>query len=77
MRMYDVIMKKRQGEELTTEEINFFVEGFVNESIPDYQVASLLMSIFFNKMNKRETADLTMAMVNSGDTINLEKIKGG
>ena len=76
MRMYDVIMKKRQGEELTTEEINFFVEGFVNESIPDYQVASLLMSIFFNKMNKRETADLTMAMVNSGDTINLEKIKG-
>ena len=76
MRMYDIIMKKRQGEELSKEEINFFIKGFVNGTIPDYQASALLMSIFFNKMNKRETADLTMAMVNSGDVIDLANIKG-
>ena len=67
MRMYDLIMKKRKGEELTKEEINFFVEGFTNGSIPDYQASAMLMAIFFNKMNKRETAELTNAMVESGD----------
>ena len=56
-------MKKRKGEELTTEEINFFVEGFTDGSIPDYQASAMLMAIFFNKMNKRETADLTNAPV--------------
>lgn len=76
MRMYDVILKKRRGEELTKEEIDFFVKGFTNGEIPDYQASALLMSIFFNKMNKRETADLTMAMVKSGDEINLDSIKG-
>ena len=76
MRMYDVILKKRKGEELTTEEINYFVEGFTSGDIPDYQAAALLMSIFFNKMNERETADLTMAMANSGDMLSLDKIKG-
>lgn len=76
MRMYDVILKKRRGEELTTEEINFFVEGFTKGEIPDYQVSALMMAIFFQKMNKRETADLTMAMVESGDKFNLDKIKG-
>ena len=76
MRMYDIIMKKRKGDELTTEEINFFVNGFTKGEIPDYQVSAMLMAIFFNKMNKRETADLTMAMVNSGDVIDLSKIKG-
>ena len=76
MRMYDLIMKKRKGEELTTEEINFFVEGFTNGSIPDYQASAMLMAIFFNKMNKRETADLTNAMVESGDKIDLSNIKG-
>lgn len=76
MRMIDIILKKRKGEELTTEEINFFVDGFTKGEIPDYQVSSLLMSIFFNKMNARETADLTMAMVNSGEKLNLDKING-
>lgn len=76
MRMYDVILKKRRGEELTKEEINFFVKGFTCGEIPDYQASALLMAIFFNKMNKRETADLTMAMVKSGDEINLNSING-
>lgn len=76
MRMYDLILKKRNGEELTTEEINFFVNGYTKGDIPDYQVSALLMSIFFRKMNSRETADLTMAMVNSGDILDLSMIEG-
>ncbi len=76
MRMYDLIMKKRKGEELNTEEINFFVDGFTKGEIPDYQASAMLMAIFFNKMNKRETADLTNAMVESGDKIDLSNIKG-
>jgi pyrimidine-nucleoside phosphorylase len=74
--MYDLISKKKRGEELSTEEINFFVEGFTKGDIPDYQVSALMMAVYFQKMNKRETADLTMAMVKSGDTLNLDKIKG-
>ena len=76
MRMYDLIMKKRKGHETTTEEIEFFVNGFTEGQIPDYQVSALLMTMFFNEMTKRETADLTMAMVNSGDKVDLSKIKG-
>lgn len=76
MRMYDIILKKRKGLELTKEEIDFFVQGYTKGEIPDYQSSALLMAIFFNKMNKRETADLTMSMVHSGDTLNLSKIKG-
>ena len=76
MRMYDLILKKRNGEELTTEEINFIIENYTNGSIPDYQMSALLMAIYFKKMNERETADLTMAMVNSGDVIDLTKIEG-
>lgn len=76
MRMYDLILKKRNGEELSTEEINYFVENYTNGQIPDYQASALLMSIFFKKMNKRETSDLTMAMVHSGDELDLSKIEG-
>lgn len=76
MRMYDIIMKKRNGGELTTEEINFFIEGYTKCTIPDYQVSALMMAIYFQKMNKRETADLTKAMVNSGETVDLSTIKG-
>ncbi|WP_026051051.1 pyrimidine-nucleoside phosphorylase [Clostridium tunisiense] len=76
MRMYDLILKKRNGKELTTEEINYFIEQYTNGEIPDYQVSALLMAIYFQKMNGRETADLTMAMVNSGDTLNLSEING-
>lgn len=76
MRMYDLILKKRNGGELSTEEINFFVDKYTNGEIPDYQVAALLMAIYFQKMNKRETSDLTMAMVNSGDILDLSEIHG-
>lgn len=76
MRMYDLILKKRQGEELSTQEINYFIENYTNGNIPDYQVSALMMAVFFNKMNKRETADLTMAMVNSGDILDLKEIEG-
>lgn len=76
MRMVDIIAKKRDGKELTTEEINFFINGYTNGSIPDYQVSALTMAIYFQDMNDRERADLTMAMVNSGETIDLSAIKG-
>lgn len=76
MRMYDIIAKKRDGDELSTEEINFFVSGFVKGEIPDYQASALLMAIYLKKMSKRETADLTMAMAKSGDTVDLSQIKG-
>ncbi len=76
MRMYDVILKKRNGEELTKEEIDFFVQGFTKGEIADYQASALLMAIYFKGMNKRETAYLTMSMVNSGDVLNLDEING-
>ncbi|MDF2675322.1 MAG: pdp [Clostridiales bacterium] len=76
MRMYDLILKKRNGKELTKEEIDFFVNNYTNGNIPDYQVSALMMAIFFQKMNSRETSDLTMAMVNSGDILDLSAIEG-
>ena len=76
MRMYDIIYKKRKGEELSTEEINFFIQGYIQGDIPDYQVSALMMAICFQGMTKRETADLTMAMVRSGDVVNLSAIEG-
>ena len=76
MRMYDLIIKKRNAEELSTEEINYFIANYTNGNIPDYQVSALLMAIFFQKMNMRETTDLTMAMVHSGDMLDLSAIKG-
>ncbi len=76
MRMYDVIKKKRDGEKLTTEEINFFVNGFNDGSIPDYQVSALMMAIFFKGMDEKETLDLTMAMANSGEMLDLSNIPG-
>lgn len=76
MRIYDIIMKKRNGGELTTEEITFFIEGYTKGEIPDYQVSALMMAIYFQKMNKRETADLTKAMVDSGEIIDLSAIEG-
>lgn len=76
MRMYDIIMNKRNGLELSTEEINFFIENYTKGNIPDYQASALTMAIYFKKMNRRETADLTMAIVNSGDVLDLSKIEG-
>ncbi|WP_138494257.1 pyrimidine-nucleoside phosphorylase [Paenibacillus pinistramenti] len=76
MRMVDLIEKKRDGGELLTEEINYIIEGYTRGEIPDYQVSALAMAIFFQDMNERERADLTMAMVNSGDVIDLSSIEG-
>ncbi|MFC5447447.1 pyrimidine-nucleoside phosphorylase [Paenibacillus aestuarii] len=76
MRMVDLIEKKRDGGELTTEEINFIIEGYTNDQIPDYQVSALAMAIFYKDMTERERADLTMAIVNSGETIDLSAIEG-
>ena len=71
MRMYDIIKNKRDNKELTKEEIEFFVKGYTDGSIPDYQVSALAMAIFFNGMTEKETAILTLAMAESGDTVDL------
>ncbi|GKQ42381.1 pyrimidine-nucleoside phosphorylase [Companilactobacillus sp. RD055328] len=76
MRMVDIIQKKRDKEELTKEEIEFFVKGYTDGSIPDYQASALLMSIYFNDMTDDEKATLTMTMLNSGDKVDLSSIKG-
>lgn len=71
MRMYDIIKKKRDGFELSKEEIEIFAFGAADGSVPDYQLSAMLMAIYFNGMTKRETANLTVAMANSGDTVDL------
>lgn len=76
MRMYDLIIKKKQGEELTTDEINFIIKGFTDGSIPDYQMSAMTMAICFRGMTERETVDLTLAMRDSGDVLDLSKIEG-
>lgn len=76
MRMVDVIAKKRDGKELTKEEIEFFVKGYTTGDIPDYQASSLAMAIYFQDMTDEERANLTMAMVESGDQIDLSEIEG-
>jgi len=76
MRMYDIIMKKRNGGELSEEEIRFFIEGYTKGEIPDYQVSSLMMAIYFRKMTEKETLALTLAMAESGDFLDLSGIKG-
>lgn len=76
MRMVDLIEKKRDGKELTTVEIDYIIQGYTNDTIPDYQVSALMMAILFKGMTEKERADLTMAMVKSGDQIDLSKIEG-
>ena len=76
MRMYDIIMKKRNGGELSKEEIRFFIEGYTRGEIPDYQVSALMMAIYFQKMTESETYELTMAMAHSGEMLDLSKIHG-
>jgi pyrimidine-nucleoside phosphorylase len=74
MRAVDVISKKRDGGELTKEEIEFFVAGFVRGEIPDYQASAWAMAVLLRGMNARETTDLTLAMVASGDRLNLSQV---
>jgi len=76
MRMYDLIEKKKHGVELTTEEIKEVVMGYTNGDIPDFQMSALLMAIYFKGMNDRERFDLTMAMRDSGDILDLSSING-
>lgn len=76
MRMYDIIIKKRNGEALSDEEIAYFIKGYTDGTIPDYQVSALLMAIYFQGMTERETATLTMEMAHSGDMLDLSAIKG-
>ena len=74
MRAVDIIIKKRDKQELTGEEIRFFVEGISSGSIPDYQVAAWAMAVLLNSMTPRETTDLTLAMSQSGETLDLSDI---
>ena len=74
--IYEIISKKRDGDVLSTEEIQFFIDGYVDGSIPDYQAAALLMAIYIRGMNPRESTDLTRIMMLSGDTISLDGISG-
>lgn len=76
MRMYDVITKKKHGEELTREEISEMIRGYVNGEIPDYQMSAMMMAICFQGMTEKETADLTIEMAHSGDMVDLSGIRG-
>ncbi len=76
MQMNDLIVKKRDGGALTTEEIRWMIRGFVDGTVPDYQMSAMAMAIYFRGMDRRETMDLTMAMLHSGETIDLSGISG-
>ena len=76
MLMTEIIEKKKLNLPLSKEEINFFIKGYVNNEIPDYQVSALLMAICFNSMTKEETFALTESMLYSGDVIDLSMING-
>lgn len=76
MRAVDIIEKKKHGGILTSEEIEYMVNGYTQDDIPDYQMSAFLMTIYFKGMNEEETSDLTLAFVNSGDKVNLSMIDG-
>lgn len=76
MRMYDLIMKKRNGGALSDEEIHFMVEGYTKGDIPDYQMSAMMMAVYFQGMNEDETLALTMEMAKSGDMLDLSDIRG-
>lgn len=76
MDFLDILIKKRNGETLTKQQIDFFVKGVTNGTIPDYQISAFLMAIYFQSLNEQETAQLTMAMANSGETLDLSSITG-
>lgn len=76
MRMYDLIMKKRNGHSLSKDEIQFMISHYTDGDIPDYQMSAMMMAVFFQGMNEEETLQLTMAMANSGEMLDLSGIHG-
>ncbi len=74
MRAVDIIIKKRDGLELTREEINYFIDGFARDAIPDYQASAWAMAVMLKGMTPQETTDLTMAMIASGDQLDLSDV---
>lgn len=76
MNTVEIISKKREGKELTTEEIRYLIDGYTSGKIPDYQIAAWAMAVYFQGMSEREIADLTMAIVESGDQLDLSRIHG-
>ena len=76
MRMYDLIAKKRDGETLTQQEIEFIIDGFTKGEIPDYQMSAFLMAVYLKGMTDEETAQMTLAMAHSGDMVDLSAIEG-
>lgn len=76
MRAYDIIYKKREGQKLSKEELEFLVNGYVDSKIPDYQIAAWAMAVYFQGMDAQETANLTMLMAESGEMIDLSPISG-
>lgn len=76
MRAFDIIAKKRDSKELSKEEIEFFIDGYTKGEVTDYQASALLMAIYLNGFNEEETVNLTMAMIKSGDVVDLSEING-
>lgn len=76
MRMVDLIIKKQQGKELSKEEIRFLIDGYTNDTIPDYQISAFMMAVYFQDMTDRERMEFTMAIAESGDQIDLSAIEG-
>ncbi len=76
MHITDIIYKKRNGEELSQKEIEYFIRGYVQDEIPDYQISALMMAVWFQGMSTEETTALTVAMANSGDQVDLSPIPG-
>ena len=76
MNVYELIKKKRDGAELSKNEIGYLIDGFINGHIPDYQMTALLMAVYFNGMSSRECVELTKAMTQSGEQVDLSAING-
>jgi len=76
MNVYELIKKKRDGRQLSTKEIGYLIDGMISGKIPDYQMAAFLMAVYFNGMSARECLDLTMAMTQSGEQVDLTAVKG-
>src|SRR5260370_22394730 len=74
MRTVDLIHRKRDGEELSPEEITFIVDSYTRNEIPDYQISAFLMAVFFSRMTDREVSALTEAMIHSGEVVDLSSI---